>query len=62
MLLWVKRLALGLKNQGLAPGDVAMIFTPNHIYVPVAYLAIVGAGSIFSGSNPAYTAAGELPT
>ncbi|KAI9812438.1 MAG: hypothetical protein M1827_004669 [Pycnora praestabilis] len=55
LLQWIKRLAVGLKKQGLRPGDVAMIFTPNHVYVPVAYLGIVGYGAAFSGSNPAYT-------
>ncbi|OIW26049.1 4-coumarate-CoA ligase [Coniochaeta ligniaria NRRL 30616] len=54
-LQWVKRLAFGLERLGLQKGDVAMIFTPNHIFVPVAYLGIVGAGLIFSGANPSYT-------
>jgi len=36
-----------------------VIFTPNHIYVPVAYLGILGAGAAFSGLNPAYTVTGE---
>ncbi|KAB5584715.1 4-coumarate-CoA ligase [Coniochaeta sp. 2T2.1] len=54
-LEWVKRLAFGLERLGLKKGDVAMILTPNHIFVPVAYLGIVGAGLIFSGANPSYT-------
>ncbi|EOO00769.1 putative 4-coumarate- ligase protein [Phaeoacremonium minimum UCRPA7] len=54
-LQWVKRLAFGLERLGLEKGEVAMIYTPNHIFVPVAYLGIVGAGLIFSGANPAYT-------
>lgn len=57
-LQWVKRLAFGLEGLGLRRGDVAMIFTPNHIFVPVAYLGIVGAGLVFSGANPAYTIPG----
>lgn len=32
-----------------------MIFTPNHIFVPVAYLGIAGNGYAFSGANPIYT-------
>lgn len=32
-----------------------MIYTPNHIFVPVAYLGIVGSGRVFSGMNPIYT-------
>lgn len=58
-LQWVKRLAYGLERLGLKQGEVAMIYTPNHIFVPVAYLGIVGAGLIFSGANPSYTVPGE---
>ncbi|KAB5566945.1 4-coumarate-CoA ligase [Coniochaeta sp. 2T2.1] len=54
-LEWVKRLGFGLERLGLKKGDVAMILTPNHIFVPVAYLGIVGAGLVFSGANPSYT-------
>jgi acyl-CoA synthetase (AMP-forming)/AMP-acid ligase II len=61
-LQWVKRLSFGLERLGLRKGDVAMICTPNHIFVPVAYLGIVGAGLIFSGANPAYTVPGESTT
>jgi hypothetical protein len=39
-----------------------MIFTPNHIFVPVAYLGIVSAGAAFSGANPAYTVLGKCHT
>ncbi|KAI1850864.1 hypothetical protein JX266_003529 [Neoarthrinium moseri] len=55
LLRWVKRLSLGLDRLELERGDVVMIYTPNHIFVPVAYLGIVGAGYVFSGANPAYT-------
>lgn len=54
-LTWVKKLAFGLERFGLKRGDVVMIFTPNQIFVPVAYLGIVGAGCVFSGTNPGYT-------
>ncbi|ETS75249.1 hypothetical protein PFICI_13733 [Pestalotiopsis fici W106-1] len=54
-LQWVKRLSLGLERLGVERGEVVMIYTPNHIFVPVAYLGIVGAGYVFSGANPAYT-------
>ncbi|ORY68579.1 4-coumarate-CoA ligase 2 [Pseudomassariella vexata] len=54
-LQWVRRLAFGLKQLGLKNGNVVMIYTPNHIFVPVAYLGIVGAGYIFSGANPTFT-------
>jgi 4-coumarate--CoA ligase len=58
-LHWIKRLSFGLERLGMEQGDVAMIYTPNHIFVPVAYLGIVGAGFIFSGANPAYTVTGK---
>ncbi|KAI1264820.1 4-coumarate-CoA ligase [Xylariaceae sp. FL1019] len=55
LLGWVKRLSFGLEKLELKKGDVVMILTPNQIFVPVAYLGIVGAGCCFSGANPAYT-------
>ncbi|KAF2638750.1 acetyl-CoA synthetase-like protein [Massarina eburnea CBS 473.64] len=55
LLQWSKRLALGLDRLGSKQGEVVMIFTPNHIFVPVAYLGIVGSKRVFSGANPAYT-------
>lgn len=59
LFLWVKRLALGLERIGAKKGEVIMIYTPNHIYVPVAYLAILSAGYAFSAANPAYTLPGK---
>jgi hypothetical protein len=59
LLLWVKRLSFGLERLGLEREDVVMICTTNQIFVPVAYLGIVGAGYCFSGSNPAYTIPGK---
>lgn len=32
-----------------------MLCSPNSIFVPAAFLGIVGAGYVFSGANPAYT-------
>jgi hypothetical protein len=60
MFQWTKKLALGLDKIGSKPGEVVMIHTPNHIFVPVAYLGIVGSKRIFSGANPAYTVPGKL--
>jgi 4-coumarate--CoA ligase len=54
-----KRLAFGLEKLNIARGEVIMIFSPNHIFVPVSYLAIVGAGFAFSAANPVYTVSGE---
>jgi len=54
-LTWIKRLGSFLEQQRIPKGEVVMILTPNHIFVPVAYLGIVGAGRVFSGANPIYT-------
>lgn len=62
LLQWVRRLGFGLNRLGLRRGEVIMICTPNQIFVPVAYLGIVGAGYVFSGANPAYTEHGEPTT
>jgi 4-coumarate--CoA ligase len=55
LLLWVKRLGFGLDRLQIPKQSVVMIFTPNHIWVPIAYLGIVGASRIFSAANPVYT-------
>lgn len=55
MLLWIKRFALGLENLGIEEGRAIMVFSPNHIYVPMAYLAAAGSKRIFTGANPSYT-------
>ncbi|KAF5004022.1 hypothetical protein FDECE_9468 [Fusarium decemcellulare] len=52
---WVKRLGYGLERLGVKRGEVVLICTPNSIFIPVAFLGIVGAGFIFSGVNPVYT-------
>lgn len=55
MLGWIKRFAVGLDKIGIAKGEAVMVFTPNHLYVPMAYLAAAGSGRYFTGANPAYT-------
>ncbi|KAK4570487.1 hypothetical protein LTR86_002567 [Recurvomyces mirabilis] len=57
LLLWVKRLALGLDRLGINEGDIVMLYSPNNIFVPVAYLGIVGSCRAFSAANPIYTVA-----
>ena len=58
-LQWIKRLAIGLDRLGIGRSEVVMIVTPNHIFVPVAYLGVVGSCRVFSGANPAYSADGK---
>ncbi|KAJ6005151.1 hypothetical protein N7451_003095 [Penicillium sp. IBT 35674x] len=55
MLAAIKRFAYGLQRKGIQAGDVVMLLTPNHIYVPLAFLSIVGVEAIFTGANPSYT-------
>lgn len=55
----IKQLAVALDNLGIKEQEVVMIFTPNHICVPIAYMGIVGSKRIFSGANPIYTV-GEI--
>lgn len=52
--VWVKRLGLGLQKMGLKQGDVVMVFSSSHIFMPVVYLGLPGAGFVFTGCNPAY--------
>jgi 4-coumarate--CoA ligase len=59
LLQWVKRLAIGLDRLQVQPGEAVLIFTPNHIFVPVAYLGIVGSRRIFSASSPGFKALGK---
>lgn len=51
----VKKLAVGLDKLRVQAGEVVLIFTPNHLLVPVAYLGVVGSKRVFSGVNPIYT-------
>ncbi|KFY17772.1 hypothetical protein V492_00393 [Pseudogymnoascus sp. VKM F-4246] len=55
VLEWSKSFSSGLNNAGFHQGEVVMLFTPNHIFVPVAYLGIVGGGYTFSAANTAFT-------
>ena len=54
LLQWVKRLGSGLDKLGLGQNEVVMMYSSNHIFVPVLYLGVAGSGRIFSGCNPAY--------
>lgn len=54
LLKWVKRLGVGLDKQKIGQNEAVMIYSANHIFVPVAYLGIAGSGRVYSGCNPAY--------
>ena len=55
MHLLVKRFSLGLDRLKVPHGSAVMIFSPNHIYVPMVYLASAGSKRAFTGANPIYT-------
>lgn len=55
MYLLVKRFALGLDNMSVPLGSAVMVFSPNHIYVPMVYLGAAGSKRAFTGANPIYT-------
>ncbi|KAH6675739.1 hypothetical protein B0J14DRAFT_371673 [Halenospora varia] len=52
---YVKKLIAGLKAKGLQPGNSVCLHSFNSVYYSLIYLAVIGAGGIFVGSNPAYT-------
>jgi acyl-CoA synthetase (AMP-forming)/AMP-acid ligase II len=56
MVSWVKRFAVGLDRMGIPEAVAIMVFCPNHIFVPMAYLAAAGSKRYFTGANPGYTA------
>ncbi|KAL9607810.1 MAG: hypothetical protein Q9167_007315, partial [Letrouitia subvulpina] len=51
----ILRLGAGLDKMGTRRGQVVMIFTPNHVFVPAVYMGIVGTLRTFSGANPTFT-------
>jgi hypothetical protein len=38
---------------------VAMMFSLNHLYVPVAYLGAIGAGAVFCGAGVGFGVSGR---
>ena len=51
----VRQLIAGFRAAGIQPGDCVSIASFNDIMYPMLFLGLVGAGGVFSGSNPAYT-------
>ena len=50
----VRKLVAGFRAAGLQPGDCFSITSFNDILYPCVLLGGVGAGGVFSGTNPAY--------
>lgn len=49
------RIARGLVEAGLLPGQRVLAFSPNNVFYPSLYLGILAAGGVFTGANPSYT-------
>jgi len=54
VLYWVKRLGVGLDKLGIKQNEAVMMYSGNHIFVPVLYFGVAGSGRVFTGCNPAY--------
>ncbi|KAK5164451.1 uncharacterized protein LTR77_009657 [Saxophila tyrrhenica] len=54
LLYWARRLGVGLDKLGIQQNEAVMMYTNNHIFIPVLYFAVAGSGRIFTGCNPAY--------
>lgn len=50
----VRKLIAGFRKAGLRKGDCVSITSFNDIMYSMCFLGLVGAGGIFSGTNPAY--------
>jgi 4-coumarate--CoA ligase len=53
----VRKLIAGFRKAGLKKGDCFAITSFNDIMYPMVFLGGVGAGGVFSGTNPAYRVA-----
>ncbi|KAF4954804.1 hypothetical protein FSARC_12021 [Fusarium sarcochroum] len=49
-----KRIAVGLINNGLKPGDRVLLFASNSIFFPTIAMGVWMAGGVFTGANPGY--------
>jgi 4-coumarate--CoA ligase len=51
----VKKIARGLRDAGLVPGQRVLVFSGNNVFYPALFLGIISTGGIFTGANPAFT-------
>ncbi|KAJ4286666.1 hypothetical protein N0V90_012918 [Kalmusia sp. IMI 367209] len=54
---FIRQLVAGFRDAGLKPGETVLIHAFNSVYYPVLVLGIIGAGCIYTGTNPSYTPA-----
>ncbi|PKY08679.1 putative AMP-binding enzyme [Aspergillus campestris IBT 28561] len=52
--LMCQRLALGLQQNGIKPGDRVLYASGNTPLYPVIFVGIIMAGGVFTGANPTY--------
>ncbi|KAE8353424.1 hypothetical protein BDV28DRAFT_164950 [Aspergillus coremiiformis] len=52
----IRKLIAGLRAWGVQNGDCVLVHSFNDLYYSMLVLAIVGAGAVFTGSNPSSTA------
>ncbi|MCJ1250868.1 hypothetical protein MMC30_008096 [Trapelia coarctata] len=57
----IRQLVAGLRANGLQPGDYVCILSYSHIFYPILYLGIIGAGGCVTGCNPSHTTAELAP-
>lgn len=51
----IRKLVAGFRRAGFQAGDCVCLHSFNNIYYPIVVLGIIGAGGIFTGTNPSYT-------
>ncbi|KAK3110826.1 hypothetical protein LTR53_014491 [Teratosphaeriaceae sp. CCFEE 6253] len=51
----IRQLVAGFRAIGLQQGDCVCVHSFNHAYYPLVFLAVVAAGGVWAGTNPAYT-------
>ncbi|KAF2642995.1 putative AMP-binding enzyme [Massarina eburnea CBS 473.64] len=51
----IRKLIAGFRTAGVKKGDAVLIQSFNNIYYPILVLGIIGAGGIYTGTNPSYT-------
>ena len=56
MLFLINRFAVGLDRFSVAEQEAIMVFSPNHLFVPLVYLTAAGSKRYFTGENPGYSA------
>jgi acyl-CoA synthetase (AMP-forming)/AMP-acid ligase II len=55
----VKRIAKGLRNIGLQPGDKILLFSGNALHFPVLFWGVIAAEYVFTGCTPSASVQGE---